>query len=134
MPSCKVVTILLTIFPLLYFSSLWLIYFITGSLYLLSPFIYFKFNIISHKRWRNKIWACFILSFFPQKSREVQNLLNFYNNNYFLQWEREKSQKRNMFINVSLNTIHKGIFTLFKPLKLSKYLLVLWPMVEREHQ
>lgn len=74
------------------------------------------------------------LTLFSLKNLEVQNLLNFYNNNYFLQWEREKAQKRNMFINVSLNTIHKGIFTLFKPLKLSKYLLVTWPTVEREHQ
>ena len=39
---CNVITILLTIFPVPYFSSVWLIYFITGSSYLLIPFTYFS--------------------------------------------------------------------------------------------
>ena len=38
---CKLITILLTIFPMFYIVVLWLVYFITGSLYLLIPFIYF---------------------------------------------------------------------------------------------
>ena len=37
----KVITTLLTIFPILYITSPWLIYFITGSLCLLIPFTYF---------------------------------------------------------------------------------------------
>ena len=36
----KVITILLTIFLMLYITSLWLIYFITGALYLLIPTTY----------------------------------------------------------------------------------------------
>ena len=38
---CQVIKVLLTIFPMLYFLSLWSIYFITGSLYLLITFAYF---------------------------------------------------------------------------------------------
>ena len=34
---------IVTVFPVLYITSLWLIYFITGSLYLLIPFTYFTF-------------------------------------------------------------------------------------------
>ena len=37
----KVNTILLALFPLLYITSSWFIYFITGSLYLLIPFTHF---------------------------------------------------------------------------------------------
>ena len=37
----KVIKILLTLFPMLHITSPWLIYFITGSLYLLVPFPYF---------------------------------------------------------------------------------------------
>ena len=37
----NIITILWTIFPILYMKSLWLIYFITGSLCLLIPFTYF---------------------------------------------------------------------------------------------
>ena len=38
---CKVMTILLTIFLMLYSSLLWFIYFIIGSLYFVIPFTYF---------------------------------------------------------------------------------------------
>ena len=38
---CKVITILLTVFLMLYITSLWLIYFVTGGLYLLTPLMYF---------------------------------------------------------------------------------------------
>ena len=34
--------ILLTVFLMLWFSSLWLIYFVTGGLYLLIPFTHFN--------------------------------------------------------------------------------------------
>ena len=34
-------TILLTVFLMLYITTLWLIYFITGGLYLLIPYTYF---------------------------------------------------------------------------------------------
>lgn len=37
----QIITLLLTVFPLLYLSSFCVIYFITGSLYLLIPFTYF---------------------------------------------------------------------------------------------
>ena len=40
----NIITTLLTIFPMMYFSSLWLIYFITGSLWLLIPFNYFAYS------------------------------------------------------------------------------------------
>ena len=40
MPPYKVTTILLTIFPMLSFTSIGLIYFITGSLYLSIPLTY----------------------------------------------------------------------------------------------
>ena len=38
----NVITVLLTICPMLYFSSPWFIYFIAGSLYLLTSFTYFS--------------------------------------------------------------------------------------------
>ena len=37
---CKLITVLLTIFPMLYRSLLWFIYFIIRSLYFVIPFIY----------------------------------------------------------------------------------------------
>lgn len=37
----RIITIWLTVFPMLYTTSLWLIYSITGSLYLLFPFTFF---------------------------------------------------------------------------------------------
>ena len=37
----KVITILLTVFLMLYITSLWLIYFVTGGLYFFIPFTYF---------------------------------------------------------------------------------------------
>lgn len=40
-PSPNIIIILLSRFPMMYFSSLWLIYFITGIWYLLIPFTYF---------------------------------------------------------------------------------------------
>ena len=44
----KFITVLLTVFPMLYVSSLWLIYCVTGSLYLLIPFTYFAhFPVLS---------------------------------------------------------------------------------------
>ena len=39
--QCTVITILLVVFPVRYFASLWLICLITGSLHLLLPFTYF---------------------------------------------------------------------------------------------
>ena len=59
----KLITILLTIFPLLYFSSLWLIYFITGSLFYnlfmtLNPFHLLHPSLCapSHKPDREQKW------------------------------------------------------------------------------
>lgn len=42
-----IITVLLTIFPLLYISPLWFIYFVTGSLYLINPSSIFTHSLPS---------------------------------------------------------------------------------------
>ena len=63
----KVIMVLLTVFPVLYITSLWLIYFITGSLYFLIHFKYFTqppAHPSSNHQMVLCIWVCFCLVFF----------------------------------------------------------------------
>ena len=58
----RVMTILLTIFTMLYIPSLWLIYFIAGHLYPLIPFTYLAFPPYP-PLWHHQLWARFFSSF-----------------------------------------------------------------------
>ena len=60
----KVMTILLTIFSMLYISSLWLIYFVTGSLYLLIPITYFTSPVWQPHFCSLYLWVCFCFVLF----------------------------------------------------------------------
>ena len=77
----NIIKILLTIIPMLYITSLWLMYFIIGSLYLLLPFTYF---VCPHSPslWQLPVcslylWVCFCFVLFvlffkiPQKSEII---------------------------------------------------------------
>lgn len=52
----KVIRIWLSIFPMLYITSPWLIYFITGSVYFLIPFTHFAHTHIILTTLRNRNW------------------------------------------------------------------------------
>ena len=58
----KVITIFLTL--MLYMTSLWLVYFITGGLYLLLPKTYFTQFLIPLPFWQPPIFLCIYESVF----------------------------------------------------------------------
>ena len=60
----KVITVLLTIFLMLYMTSPWLIYYVTGGLYLLIPFIYFAHSPQPPPFWQPPICSLYLWIYF----------------------------------------------------------------------
>ena len=60
----NVITIVVTIFPMLHFSSPWFIYLITGSMYLLNPLTYFTHLPIHLPSGNHKFVLCIYKSIF----------------------------------------------------------------------
>ena len=73
------VIIILTIFPMLYITSLWLIYFITESRYFLIPFTLFTIPPPATSLWQPSVcslylWVCFCFVFLDSMSQIIRYL------------------------------------------------------------